>query len=112
MGDIGASQGLWFMDENLGFAGLSGASQSHATIYRTTDGGTTFGKISLPVEQVTKLPASAEAYGFTLQDYDYMNMPQKEGDVLTMLVTTQAGESEGIVFCSRDGGETWEYMEK
>ena len=43
---------------------------------------------------------------------DYMNMPQKEGDVLTMLVTTQAGESEGIVFCSRDGGETWEYMEK
>ena len=112
LGDIGSSQGLWFMDENLGFAGLSGASQSHATIYRTTDGGTTFGKISLPVEQVTKLPASAEAYGFTLQDYDYMNMPQKEGDVLTMLVTTQAGESEGIVFQSQDGGETWEYMEK
>ena len=29
-----------------------------------------------------------------------------------MLVTTQAGESEGIVFQSQDGGETWEYMEK
>jgi hypothetical protein len=36
-------------------------------------------------------------------------MPEKENDVLTIKALTEAGEKEGILFQSRDDGETWEY---
>ena len=36
-------------------------------------------------------------------------VPEKEGDTLTIEVLTEAGEKEGIVFQSNDGGETWVY---
>lgn len=104
-----ASEGLLFLDEKHGFAGLSGASESHSQVYVTKDGGTVFEELRLPMDTVTELPEHAAEYGFTLEDYDYMYLPEEDGDALTILVVTQAGETEGILFRSEDQGETWTY---
>lgn len=105
----GASEGLLFLDEKHGFAGLSGASESHSQVYVTKDGGTVFEELRLPMDTVTELPEHAAEYGFSLEDYDYMYLPEEDGDALTILVVTQAGETEGILFRSEDQGETWTY---
>lgn len=41
-GSIGVAEGLLFFDEQFGFAGLTGASQSYSQMYVTRDGGETF----------------------------------------------------------------------
>lgn len=106
-GTIGVTEGLVFLDENLGFAGLTGASQSASQLYITRDGGVTFTNLKLPMETVTKLPELAAECNFEVEDYDYFDMPQKEGDTLIIQVLTQAGEKEGILFQSKDNGGTW-----
>lgn len=58
---------------------------------------------------MTELPQEAPKYGYTVEDYDYFHMPEKEGDMLTVTVTTEGSESNGIVFRSADHGITWEY---
>lgn len=108
-GNIGVAEGLVFLDEKSGFAGLSGASGAASGLYRTKDGGKTFSIIRMPVETVTELPSSAKEYGFTIEDYDYCEMPEQKGDILTVRLLSQAGEQEGIVFVSEDHGETWKY---
>lgn len=108
-GSIGVTEGLVFFDETFGFAGLTGASGSASQLYVTRDGGVTFEKLQLPLDTVTELPALGLECGFTVEDYDYIYMPEKEGDVLTVKVVTGAGETEGFLFQSQDNGETWEY---
>lgn len=108
-GNIGVTEGLVFFDENLGFAGLTGASQSASTLYRTTDGGATFHPVELPTDSVSELPAGAQEFGYTVADYDYIGIPQKEGDHLVVTVTLEATENEGIIFQSEDNGTTWVY---
>lgn len=103
----GVAEGLIFFDQNLGFAGLSGASQSASRLYRTEDGGTTFTEVALPVDTVTELPAHAEEWGLTLSDYDYVEMPEEKDGKLAVCVLTQAGETEGLLFESADSGATW-----
>lgn len=109
-GNIGVTEGLVFFDENFGFAGLSGASQSYSRLYVTRDGGTTFTEMQMPVDTVTDLPEIAGELGFTAADYGYLCMPEKDRDVLTVLALTGAGETEGIVYQSGDDGETWTYV--
>ena len=46
-GQIGVTEGLIFFDENFGFAGLTGASQSSSSLYMTRDGGETFTQVQL-----------------------------------------------------------------
>lgn len=106
-GEIGAAEGLEFFDESFGFAGLSGAAGSASRIYMTRDGGATFIEISLPLDTVTELPETAGEYGHVLQDYDYLEMPEKEGDTLTIRVVVDAGETDGLMFRSEDAGVTW-----
>lgn len=108
-GEIGVAEGLVFFDEKFGVIGIAGASQSHSSLYITRDGGASFEKTEFPVSSVTELPAQAKEYGFTAADYDYFAMPEKDGDILTVTVTTDAGESSGIIFKSTDGGITWEH---
>jgi len=47
-GMLGVTQGLLFVDENIGCALLAGTSQSHSQLYVTRDGGTTFQQLQLP----------------------------------------------------------------
>ncbi len=107
--ELGVAEGLLFYDENHGFAGLTGASWSNSAIYRTQDGGRSFLKCEFPMEMVTELPKSAESLGLEVEDYQFINMPEKEGNVYKVLVTVQAYEEEGIVFRSDDYGKTWIY---
>lgn len=108
-GTIGVAEGLLFFNENFGFAGLTGASQSDSQMYVTRDAGLTFEKIQLPMDMIKELPEQASESGFTIEDYDYLNMPEKKDSVLTIMVTTDATESNGIIFQSKDDGVTWEY---
>lgn len=108
-GQIGVTEGLIFFDEQFGVIGLTGASQSGSALYATRDGGLSFEKIEFPMSAVIELPAVAEEYGYTVEDYDYFHMPKKDGDILEVMVTTEASESTGIVFRSADHGITWEY---
>ena len=105
----GVAEGVMFLDDNFGIAGLAGASQSDSTLYITKDGGRSFGEIKLPMSTVTELPESAKEYGFTVEDYDYLNMPQIGATTLIIMVTTDKGDNDGIVFKSEDGGDTWKY---
>lgn len=108
-GQLGVTEGLLFYDENIGFAGLTGASWSYSALFMTSDGGETFKKVELPMDMVTELPESAEEYGFMVADYDYVNMPKRDGEGLTITVTTEEPEKDGILFRSMDDGVTWEY---
>lgn len=108
-GEMGTSEGLIFFDENVGFAGITGASQSYSKLYVTRDGGKTLTRIQLPMDTVTELPEIAEECGFTIADYDYYEMPEKNGDTLIVRVETEANGDSGIVFQSDDMGETWVY---
>lgn len=109
-GMIGVTEGLLFYDESFGIAGITNASGSYSRLYITRNGGNTFEQITLPMEQVTELPEVAEEMGYTIEDYDYLNMPESEGDRLTIIVTTESPESDGIVFQSENQGATWEYV--
>lgn len=108
-GEIGVTEGLVFYDEKFGVAGLSGASQSHSSLYLTRDGGLTFEKIELPMNEVTDLPQSAKEYGLTLENYAYLHMPERNAGVMTITVSTEAVERDGIIFESEDDGVTWKY---
>ena len=59
---------------------------------------------------MTELPPLAKECQFTIADYDYMFMPEKEGEIFTIKVTTEALDKEGIVFQSSDKGVIWEYV--
>ena len=65
--------------------------------------------MKLPMSTVTELPESAKENGFTVEDYDYLNMPQKGATTLTIMVTTDKEDNAGIVFESEDDGSTWKY---
>jgi hypothetical protein len=108
-GKIGVAEGLVFFDDNFGFVGLTGASQSYSQLYVTENGGITFEKLQLPLDTDLQLPESAVKYGFTVEDYDYFCMPEEEKGVLTIKAVTESGENEGIVFQSQDNGKTWVY---
>lgn len=105
----GVAEGLVFVDEQMGFAGLTGASQSYSQIYMTKDGGSTWATVDFPMENVAELPEMAKDLGFSIADYDYFCMPELEDGVLKVLAITEAGEQEGIWFWSEDNGESWSY---
>lgn len=109
-GQLGVTEGLIFFDENFGIAGLTGASQSFSRLYVTRDSGMSFEEIKLPIDSVTELPQIAIDCGVTVKDFDYLNMPEQEDGTLSITVTTDATEKDGIVFQSADYGITWEYI--
>ena len=108
-GNMGVAEGLQFYDENFGFAALTGASQSSSRMYMTKDGGSTFTEILLPMDTVTELPENAQKLGYSLENYAYLCMPEKNGEVWTIDVLAEAAGSEGLRFRSEDRGATWVY---
>lgn len=105
----GVAEGLIFYDEDFGYAGLTGASQSYSQLYVTHDGGLNFEKVMLPMDTVTELPELGQSLGFTPDDYDYYEMPEQVGDDLFIIVRTDAGENSGLMFKSEDRGITWTF---
>lgn len=107
LGAAGVAEGLIFYDENWGVAGLGSASGSYSRLYVTWDGGESFTQIVLDMDAAEELMETTAEYRFAAQDYDYLCMPEEEDGVLTVLVTTDQIESEGIIFESSDKGWTW-----
>lgn len=109
-GSFGVAEGLIFYDEDFGYAGLTGASQSHSQLYVTYDGGLNFEKITLPLDAVTELPERGQSFGFTIADYDYYEMPEQVGNDFYIMVLTEQGEKSGLLFKSDDRGINWNFV--
>lgn len=99
-----------FYDANYGIAGVANGSGSNSEIFITKDGGITFSKVELPMNNVTNLPEIAKELNFTIDDYAYLSMPAIENDVMLITVTTGALEKDGLIFQSVDQGLTWKYI--
>ncbi|ALV22805.1 WD40/YVTN/BNR-like repeat-containing protein [Carnobacterium antarcticum] len=109
-GEIGTSTGITFIDEKLGFIGLSHGGSTYADLYRTTDGGSTFEKVELPTIEVPL--TDTEKYA----PFDFPEMPSKENGNLFLLVGQgEDGDHNGgskVLYRSTDDGATWEYAEE
>lgn len=104
----GVAEGIEFLNENFGFAGLQGGSGEHSEIYVTRDGGANFEMINLPYEKVQNLPEKGKEYGLTIENYKYLKMPRMVGNKIYILATTDSFEEEGIEFYSEDECKTWQ----
>ena len=99
---FGVADSIQFLDEQVGFVLMSGASESHSRLYRTTDGGNSFALVELPTESIDiEIPDLAE--------HDYITMPYKENDVLKVSLRLERYNWGSIYFESNDNGETWNY---
>ena len=75
----------------------------------TYDGGATFEPVTLPLDSVTELSPYAAELHFSASDYQYMMMPEKDGDTYKIKLIHQDGEQEGICFTTADQGKTWTF---
>lgn len=98
----GVAKGLVFFTKDLGFIGIGGASGDSSQVFVTRDGGKSFEEVVLPKEEVKDLPE-----GYSLKDYGYVSMPEKEGDTLKICLKLDEQETDGISFVSEDEGKTW-----
>ena len=98
----GVADSIQFLDEQIGFVLMSGASESHSRLYRTTNGGNSFSMVDLPKELIDiEIPDLAE--------HDYITMPYVENSVLKVSLRLEKYDCGSIYFESRDNGETWYY---
>lgn len=98
----GVADSIQFLDEQIGFVLMSGASESHSRLYRTTDGGNIFSMVELPIELIdVEIPDLAE--------HDYITMPYVENSVLKVSLRLEKYDCGSIYFESKDNGETWYY---
>lgn len=98
----GVADSIQFLDEQIGFVLMSGASESHSRLYRTTDGGNSFSMVELPIELIdVEIPDLAE--------HDYITMPYVENSVLKVSLRLEKYDCGSIYFESRDNGKTWYY---
>ena len=99
----GVADSIQFLDEQIGFVLMSGASESHSRLYRTTNGGNSFSMVDLPKELIDiEIPDLAE--------HDYITMPYVENSVLKVSLRLEKYDCGSIYFESRDNGETWYYV--
>ena len=98
----GVADSIQFLDEQIGFVLMSGASESHSRLYRTTDGGNSFSMVDLPKELIDiEIPDLAE--------HDYITMPYVENSVLKVSLRLEKYDCGSIYFESNDNGKTWYY---
>lgn len=107
-GDAGASAGITFLDEKLGFIAMSHSGGSYGELYRTEDGGVSYKKISFPP---VKVPLNENE---TYEAFDFPGMPYLQDEKLEVLVGQgQDGDYKGgikALYQSLDRGNTWEYV--
>lgn len=109
IGNTGVAEGLEFFNEEIGFAGIRNVTGSHSQLFMTENGGRTLIPIVLPEILPEQLPASGKDLGITPEDYQYIEMPEKDGDAYIVKACSQMGEEEGVLFYSQDVGKTWTY---
>lgn len=110
MGETGTASGIHFINESLGFIGLSHNGGIEADLFRTEDGGLTFEKVEIPPQEV---PLNEnEDYN----PFDFPQMPYEEGGHLLLIVGQGVdGDYNGgsqALYVSDDDGRTWDYVEE
>jgi len=109
-GKLGGANGIRFINEDLGFLGLSSGGGAVGSLYRTENGGKSFEKILIPEVNVTL------SNGHTYNPFDFPEMPYKKNDDLYMKVNQGSdGDYNGgckALYQSKDQGKTWEFVEE
>lgn len=109
-GRTGVSSGIIFINEELGFIGLSHSGGSYGELYRTEDGGSSYEEAKIPPIEVPL--TDREKYN----PFDLPGMPYEEDGKLFLKVGQgQDGDYKGgikALYRSKDKGETWEYIKE
>lgn len=104
---MGVENGIKFLNEELGFLGLSHSGGAVGELYRTADGGETFEIVEFP--EITVELSNGDPY----KAFDTPQMPYYENDELKVLVGQGSdGDYNGnskALYKSSDNGHTWEY---
>lgn len=110
-GVLGVSAGMTFIDDKIGFLGLSHASQEDAVLYRTEDGGKTYAEVDFPKEKRSIEEAGTET------PFDFPGMPYEKDGAYYMEVGQGANgdyaDKVGVLkalYKSDDKGKTWKYV--
>ena len=83
-----------FVTDEIGFLGFS--HFNGAPVFRTTDGGATWARITLPLSD---------------ESWELSRMYASGSGVLAVMTGYRSGEPESALLFSRDAGETWEILE-
>lgn len=83
-----------FVTDEIGFLGFS--HFNGAPVFRTTDGGATWARITLPLSD---------------ESWELSKMYSAGSNVLAVMTGYRSGEPESALLFSRDAGETWEILE-
>ena len=83
-----------FVTDEIGFLGFS--HFNGAPVFRTTDGGATWERITLPLSD---------------ESWELSKMYSCGSSVLAVMTGYRSGEPESALLFSRDAGETWEILE-
>lgn len=83
-----------FVTDEIGFLGFS--HFNGAPVFRTTDGGATWARITLPLSD---------------ESWELSRMYASGSGVLAVMTSYRSGEPESALLFSRDAGETWETLE-
>lgn len=107
LGELGVSSGITFITNDLGFIGLAHNGSTTTDLYRTTDGGRTFEKLTFPPIEVPL--TDTEKYN----PFDSPEMPYEDNGSLSLLIGQGVdGDYQGgskILYRSTDDGKTWDY---
>ena len=108
LGEMGGSDDLTFIDEQLGFAVLAKGGGSYANLYRTNDGGKTFLPVKIILYTVTQ-------GGYDYEPFDYPGVPFEEDGQLFLEVGQGADNdyAGGVkaLYTSNDLGNTFGFVE-
>ena len=108
LGEMGGSDDLTFIDEQLGFAVLAKGGGSYANLYRTNDGGKTFLPVKIILYTVTQ-------GGYDYEPFDFPGVPfEEEGQLFLEVRQGADGDYAGGVkalYRSNDLGNTFEFVE-
>ena len=108
-GAVGETYGIYFIDENIGFIGVSRNGGCEGELYRTEDGGKSFSKIEFEGKIVT-----LDNRTF-IMPFDYPSIPyEKDGKLYLNMEQGADGDYDGnssLVYSSNDKGVTWKYIE-
>lgn len=109
-GPTGEASGIYFIDENIGFIGVSRDGGCASELYRTDDGGKSFNKIEFENKSVTL------DNGDSISPFDFPKVPYEKDGVLYLNVEQGAdGDYNGnssLLYSSKDEGKTWEYVKE